>query len=72
MLTLKKTIVPLMSAFIASTAMVSFAQAEDPCGSDGSGDKQSLHVLKQTQQLRLTHRLMPPKQWWAILTVTNR
>ena len=39
MLTLKKTIVPLMSAFIASTAMVSFAQAEDPCGSDGSGDK---------------------------------
>ncbi|TYC66068.1 hypothetical protein FMN63_27405 [Stappia sp. BW2] len=39
MLTLKKTIVPLMSAFIASTAMVGFAQADDPCGSDGSGDK---------------------------------
>ncbi|MEE4012324.1 hypothetical protein V1T76_09700 [Roseibium sp. FZY0029] len=39
MLTLKKTIVPLMSAFIASTAMVGFAQANDPCGSDGSGDK---------------------------------
>jgi len=39
MLTFKKTIVPLMSAFIASTALVGFAQAEDPCGSDGSGDE---------------------------------
>jgi|GEM_PF-2423614 len=39
MLTLKKTVAPLMGAFIASTALVGFAQADDPCGSDGSGDE---------------------------------
>jgi len=41
MLTFKNSIVPLMSAFVVSTALVGFAQADEahPCGADGDGDK---------------------------------
>ena len=38
MLALKKTLVPAMSALFLSTAMIGFAQAEEPCGTDLSGD----------------------------------
>lgn len=38
MLALKKTLVPAVSALFLSTAPVGFAQAEQPCGTDLSGD----------------------------------
>lgn len=72
MLILKRTVVPLMSAFIASTALVGFAQAEDPCGSDGSGMSQSSHARTHPPKLKskpLSKRLT---LWLATLTATSR